>query len=449
MSSKLEAGRAAKRASAFATCGLLAAAAMLVMASVAMAGADPLKGGATTYNLKLPKKVKVKSPAGGATLSGKTVELPISGGSLDPTNGAGTVEDGGSFVLKKGKKKVTISAVKPTFGGPYGGGSLSADLATPKKKKSASTAAVKTLADLTGGTLSRVGFGARIASANAKLTKGGAKALNKALGLKKKSKSRFKKGKSLADVSTTTIPKTVEVIGGVAITHGSTGFGKLAVGAANPMACTPFPPAPPGNPANRPCYGKGVNPTPNTGITASGGASYTTVGGPITAPVLAGSSIAPDASAGNVKTGGTTQIKKTVSALVYGAAGAACDAAMPVGNFITFTNTVNDFNNKNVLVDLFIQSPFLNFPSAAFFGSQIPSGAIDLGAATIAADPNQHKINIDGFAVRNSNQAQIDLINGTFGRGADPTAGNSCGIAATDAAIGDALFTVDLHMDTH
>ncbi|MGZ5340150.1 MAG: hypothetical protein ACXWED_01895, partial [Solirubrobacterales bacterium] len=433
MSSTQSVGRLGKHASSFAISGLLAAVGMLIMASVAMAGPDPLKGGATTFNLKLPKKVKIKSPGGGASLTGTALELPITGGSLDPTNGAGAVEDGGTFVLKKGKKKVTVSVVKPTFGGPYGGGSLSADLATPKKKKkkSASTAAVKTLADLTGGTLSRVGFGARVASANAVLTKGGAKALNKALGLKKKkkngkkNKNRFKKGNSLADVSTTTIPLTVEVIGGTAITHGSTGFGKLA------YQCT-------GTPAAG-CYGKGVNPIPGTGVTASGGASYTTPGGAITSPVVAPSAIAPDASAGSVKTGGTVQIKKTVTAAAYGGLCPQDAAHFPVGDFIQFSNTTNEFLNKNVLVDLTLQAPFLGFPAAAFFGSQIPSGHIDMAGASINSDANAHTINVDGFAVRNENSAQIGLINGTFGVGAV-----GCGISATDAAIGDALFTVDL-----
>ena len=82
-------GRAGRHASTFAISGLLAAVALLVMAPLAMGAADPLKAGSVTLDLKLPKKVKVKSPGGGATVSGKTVTLPIGdpGGSLDPVNG--------------------------------------------------------------------------------------------------------------------------------------------------------------------------------------------------------------------------------------------------------------------------------------------------------------------------------------------------------------------------
>jgi hypothetical protein len=447
VSSTRGAERARRHVSVFAITGLLTAAALLITASVALAGADPLKGGDTVLNLKLKKKlkVKVKSPAEGASISGKTtVTLPITGGSFDPNFGSGPVENGGTFVLKRKKKKAKITEVRPTYGGLYAGGTLSAKV----------NGKVVTLADLTGGTVSRAGFGGKIDAAKANLTKAGAKALNKALGLKKKkkngkkNKNRFKKGKLFADSTTTTIPKTVEVIGGTAITHGSTGFGKLVVGGA-PGCPAFYPVAAPGNPANRPCYGKGVNPTPGQGITASGGASYPATGAAITAPVVTPSAIAPDASDGSVKTGGTINIKKTVSALIYGAAGAPCNTAMPVGNFIQFTNTTNEFLNKNVLVDLTIQSPALGFPAASPFGTQIPSGHIDMGSATVTADPATKKIDIVGFAVRNDNAAQTTLINGTFGRGADPPNGNGCGLAATDSAIGDALFTVDLHMITH
>jgi hypothetical protein len=46
--------------------------------------------------------------------------------------------------------------------------------------------------------------------------------------------------------------------------------------------------------------------------------------------------------------------------------------------------------------------------------------------------------------VFNQVQTQADLINATFGVGAA-----DCGATATDAAIGDALFSVDLHLTTH
>jgi hypothetical protein len=387
---------------------------MLVVAAPAMGTADPLKGGATVLNLKL----KVVKASGGATKTGKNqATLPITGGSLDPTNGTGAVQNGGSVKVKKGKKKAALSEIVTSFAPPYNNGSITAKL----KGKTVN------LATLIGGTVGRAGFGGTVTGATAKLTKKGAKALNKALGT-----SSFKKGKKFANASTLTVPKTVEILAGTQTAHGSTGFGKLA------YTC-------PGAPSVG-CYGKGVNPTPGTGITASNGASYTTAGGPITSAINPGSSIAPDASAGTVKAAGTTQIKKTISAAVYGGGCPEDPAHFPVGDLIQFSNTTNDFTNKVVNVDLTLQAPFVSagFATPTFFGSQIPSGGIDMSSATVTSNSATKTVDITGYKVFNQVQTQADLINGTFGVGAV-----GCGAAATNAAVGDALFTVDLHLTTH
>jgi hypothetical protein len=166
---------------------------LLVTASAAFGAADPLKGGTTTLALKLPAKVKL-AVKGGATKSGKTVTLPITGGSLDPTNGSGPVQNGGTIQLKKGKKKAKLTSIVTTFGS---GGSISAKLNGKNK----------TLAKISGGAVGRAGFGGTVTDAVAKLTKKGAKALNKALGI---TQGGFKGGK-LGTISTTTVPSTVTV----------------------------------------------------------------------------------------------------------------------------------------------------------------------------------------------------------------------------------------------
>jgi hypothetical protein len=66
-----------------------------------------------------------------------------------------------------------------------------------------------------------------------------------------------------------------------------------------------------------------------------------------------------------------------------------------------------------------------------------------MSAATVSSNPATKTVNITGYRVVNQNATQIGLINGTFGVGAV-----GCGATATDAAIGDALFTVDLHLNT-
>ena len=107
---------AARSGSILIAVAALSGAALLMTASMAFGAADPLKGGTTTLaNLKLPGKVKLAAK-GGATKSGKTVTLPITGGTLDPTNGSGPVQNGGSIQLK-GKKKVSLTSIVTTFGG--------------------------------------------------------------------------------------------------------------------------------------------------------------------------------------------------------------------------------------------------------------------------------------------------------------------------------------------
>src|ERR1700704_5385670 len=75
--------------------------ALLAFAPFASAASDPLASGTTTVKLnkgfvnKLKKSgVKVLKLSPG-TVKGTTVTLPVSGGSLDPTTGLGTVEHSG------------------------------------------------------------------------------------------------------------------------------------------------------------------------------------------------------------------------------------------------------------------------------------------------------------------------------------------------------------------
>jgi hypothetical protein len=180
----------------------LTAGALMVSASAAFGAADPLKGGSTVLGpLKLPKKVKM-SAKGGATKSGKTVTLPITGGSLDPLSGSGPVQDGGTIQLKRGKHKAKLTSIVTTFGAK---GGITAKVNGKKKK----------LATISGGTVGRDGFGGKVTDAVAKLTKKGAKALNSALGI---THGGFKGGK-LGKISTTTVPSEVGVTGATSETH--------------------------------------------------------------------------------------------------------------------------------------------------------------------------------------------------------------------------------------
>src|ERR1044072_8316673 len=162
---------ARKRAMAFFCCGATAAASLFALAGTAAASPDPLKAGTTTITFKS----SVSKTGGEASKSGKTVTLPVSGGSFDPLKGVGDVDNAGTVTLKKGKKKVKLSAIATGFGG---------DL---RAKVAAET---RNLGTISGSALGRNGFGGSVSGAKITLSKGGAKALNKALDT-----SSFKKGK--------------------------------------------------------------------------------------------------------------------------------------------------------------------------------------------------------------------------------------------------------------
>jgi hypothetical protein len=331
-----------------------------------MGAPDPLKGGSVTLNLKLPKNVKVTKPGGGAVKSGKkTVTLPIGdpGGSLDPTNGTGPVQPGGSFKLKKGKKKVTISEIKTTFGSTYGGGNISAKVG----KKT------KTLADLTGGAVGRNGFGGTVTGATSKTAKGGAKSLNKALGLKKKKK--FKKGKSLGTASTETVPKTVGIVVATAITTEAS----VTDGGA---ACLPA-----GN-------------CPFAVITAIDGIQATTSNGAVldtsnlAAPRLifppkTSGDIAPDCTAGELNGGGALTLSRST----------------PTAGTLVQQNPTDNFTAKQVI--------FQAFASKLGDLGRAAATDLDMSTATCVADAATKTVKITGVTER-ANAAAASIGNLEF-----------------------------------
>jgi hypothetical protein len=174
--------------------GILAAAlfALLAFAPFASAAPDPVASGTTTVTLnggfsKALKKGGVKllglSPA---TVKGKTVTLPVSGGSVDPVSGQGTVTHSGAIKFKAGKKSVSLTSLELN--------TTTASLSAKIGKKTLKVASVK------GFTASRDGFGVDLKVTKLKLTGKAAKELNKALAPPVK-KTSGKKGKGKASTS--------------------------------------------------------------------------------------------------------------------------------------------------------------------------------------------------------------------------------------------------------
>jgi hypothetical protein len=345
-----------------------AAALLLVTASSAFGAQDPLKGGTTTLaHLKLPGKVTAKAK-GGATKSGKTVTLPITGGTLDPTTGSGPVQDGGKIQLKKGSHKATLKGIVTTFGG----GSITAKLNGKKAK----------LGKISGGAVGRAGFGGTVTDAVAKLTKKGAGALNKALGL---SHGGFKGGK-LATVSTTTVPLTVTVTSATSST--TLDLSDLAGGCATTGTCTTY-------------AGKLVE--DGISVSYSGGAQQNPPPfGPITFTPDTGGAMAPDCTGGNLT----------------GAQGAVTLTRNANGHSITQANPQDNWDAHAV----------------TFEATANPGGFLGRAAATnltvtpgtCSADPANHKITVTATQTVNPVAAQVgDQVLGLAGTNCPAPAPNA------------------------
>jgi hypothetical protein len=245
-----------------------ALAALLALAPFASAASDPLASGTTTLTLnkslfKKLKKSGVKlikvSPA---TLKVRALALPVLGGSLDPTNGLGTVEQSGGIKFKHGKKSAVVTelVLETTTG------ALNAKVAGKKMK----------LASLSGISSARNGFGANVTIGSSKLTGKAAKQLNKKLGFtgKQAKKAPFKGGKGLGSALAETQPKTVTIQPGgnaslVTSIPTDTKLAKVLVGIETVAPTTETAPLPPT--FSFPISGGTIAPNASSGIVQTGG----------------------------------------------------------------------------------------------------------------------------------------------------------------------------------
>jgi hypothetical protein len=167
--------------------------ALLAFAPFASAAPDPVGSGTTVLTLKSGvvkswKKQGAKTSAvSPAKLKGSKVTFTVTGGSLDPTTGLGTVNLGGGLKFKAGKKSATVKALV---------------LDTSKKSLTAKVAGKKMkMAAVTGSSFTRNGFGVDLSVKSLKLTGSAAKQLNKKLGFTGKKKGKKHKRASLSKAS--------------------------------------------------------------------------------------------------------------------------------------------------------------------------------------------------------------------------------------------------------
>ncbi len=147
--------------------------AMLAIAPLASAASDPIKSGTTTLTInsgfnKKAKKASIKIAAvKPSKIKGTKATFAVTGGEIEPTTGAGTVNHSGGLKITWGKKSVTLKSLTIDTKGK----SISAKIGGKTVK----------VASLAGTSTARLGFGASVSAKKVKLTKAGANALNSKL----------------------------------------------------------------------------------------------------------------------------------------------------------------------------------------------------------------------------------------------------------------------------
>jgi len=334
-----------------------ALAALLAFAPFASATSDPLASGTTTINLnkgfvkKLKKSgVKVLKVSPG-TVKNRTVKLPVSGGSLDPTTGAGTVEHSGGIKFKRGKKTATVNT-------------LVLETATSSLKAKVAGKSMK-LASVKGLTFARNGFGTNVSISSLKLTGKAAKQLNKKLGFtgKQKKKAPFKGSKVLGASTSETQPKTVAVLPG--------GNATLALSASALQKLNNVGPHPPEEPGP---FAVKLAPVAPTSVVSAGPP-------PTVAFPIGGGTMSPTASSGILQTLGGLTLTQNLEAVGKGI------------TVLTMGNIWVDMGAKTATVEVTIENPKTPEANLGNLGRSSIAD-IQLTGATITSDPATHTISV-------------------------------------------------------
>jgi hypothetical protein len=367
---------------------MLAIVALLGLSSTAQAGPDTLKGGSVDIQLQGSRGLK---------LTPSNLNLPITGGAVDPVSGSGTVTVSGNFKARRGKGKAKVTITALNLGANGGQGSISAKIG----KKG-----VAAFGTLSGGTVARAGWGATISNLSATIADKGAQALNRAFsskkggGAKKSGGGGVKAGQPLGTVvSVTTIPLAVEVVPG-------TGTLTLRTDLTGAFA----------NKLPQHCI------SPVSGVTAIPPASAQLLNPANFDFPVSGGSAAPDFGAGELLTAGGQTLTKDNGPLTPG----ACSSSQPpVGTKLVSTNIGVDFAHNSL-------TSTAALPTGASL--RAPLGNIDFSAGTRSVDPNTKTLTVTNATVSLSFPAALTL-NQFF-----PSVSGS----SNDFAAGDAIGHIDI-----
>jgi Htaa protein len=367
----------ARRTMLSAVAVVAALAASLVLAPLASATSDPVASGTTTVTLNkgLFKKLKkygikvVKVSPG--TVKSRTVTLPVASGSMDPTNGLGSLELSGGFKFKAGKKQAPVNA-------------LFLETATSSLKGKVAGKQMK-VASVAGLTYVRNGFGVNVSVAKLKLTGKAAKQLNKKLGFagKKKSSAKgksnkraaaskatqppFKGNQVLGSSTSETQPKTVAVLatGETTLVLSPTALKKIKnVGPE-------FPPASGEHP-----FEVKLTPIDPTKVVSL---SPLTAAFPIT-----GGTMGPTATTGILQTAGGLQLTQNLEALGPNGKG---ETTLKMGNIWV------DMGAKTATVEVTIENPKTQEANLGNLGRSSIAD-ISLTGATVTSDPTARTVSV-------------------------------------------------------
>ncbi len=349
-----------------------ALAATLALAPFASAASDPVASGTTTVKLNkgLVKKlkqynVKVLKLSPGS-VKGSAVTLPVSGGSLDPVTGLGTVEHSGGIKFKAGKKSAPVNTLVLD--------TTTASLTAKVAGKSMKFASVK------GFTSARNGFGANISISALKLTGKAAKQLNKKLGFSGQKKGKGKaKGNKRASVSKAVQPpfKGNQVLGGSTSETQPKTVGVLPTGNAqlvlSPAALAKLNnvgPHPPNEPGPFAVKLAPVEPTKVVSLS------------PVTAVFpISGGTVGPTATTGVLQTAGGLKLTQNLEAVGKG------ETTLVMGNIWV------DLGAKTASVEVTITNPKTPEANLGNLG-RASIADVNLTGATIVSDPTTRTVSV-------------------------------------------------------
>jgi hypothetical protein len=379
--------------------------ALLAWAPLASAAPQPVSSGSTTMTLnsgftKYLKTFGIKVQKIAPTkLKGSKATFAITGGTIDPLTGQGTVTLSGGLKFKAGKKTAPVKGLvldttKKTLSGKVGG----------KKVKVATVAGITT---------ARVGFNSSLTIKKVKLTGAAASQLNKKLGYAKGKPKPFLGNKLIASAAGETQPSTlgVQATGSATLALSATALAKLAK--VGPPAC----PCAPG--VEQP-FKVNLAPVAPTSVVAAGPP-------PTVAFPISGGTMGPTGTSGVLQTAGGLTLTQNLD----------YPGVEKGVTTLTLGNIWVDLGAKTASVEVVITNP--KTPEANL-GNLGRASIADIVVAGVVVDPATHTVSVQN-ASATLQAVTAETLNTVFIKGLEKTFGPDDVQFAAGDPLGSFSFT--------